>query len=349
MAAAAPLQSLGEALARLANEGDGLRKDDPDRVADLDRLLVAAALEVEPVDRRDGHVDSELDRVVGPGNPLSALHLLGHLAELAPQLIGIAEEATEAAFFHDGDHREVVLLRRIGHIVRATCAAGARSFAGMVLPPSTGRSPGSAAVEHLALAVLIALLTVAGIAALAAEPPHRTGRELGGTIARKLVCAPRAPDPCNRDPLALAYGFPLGKLVRSLAPDPAVARGPGASALIPVDFRRCRRASCAVPSERPGLTTAGRRVTAFTQVEDHRRSDGFVRVTYWLYRPGLGWEALVREGTASEIAAAEQIRLRRDEHPLLVPLETLAGRNHYRFNPVEKPPWRWKVPGTYPG
>ena len=39
-------RTLGKALARLSHQGDGLREDDPDRVADLDGLLVASAGQV---------------------------------------------------------------------------------------------------------------------------------------------------------------------------------------------------------------------------------------------------------------------------------------------------------------
>jgi hypothetical protein len=37
------------------------------------------------------------------------------------------------------------------------------------------------------------------------------------------------------------------------------------------------------------------------------------------------------------------------DHPRLVPLETLAGRNHVDFPPGEEPPWRWRVESVYPG
>ncbi len=199
----------------------------------------------------------------------------------------------------------------------------------------------------MALSALIALLVIAALAAFRAAPPERGSRELGEMIGRRIACAPRHPVPCGRHPLALAYGFPVGKLVRHLAPPmPAVTRAGGA--LLPVDFRRCRRASCASPGEREGLTASNRRVTAFTSVQDSRRAGGTVRITYWLYRPTLGWEAVVREGGAAEIAAASSLRLDRGEHPVLVPLETLAGRNHHRFAPGEEPPWRWAVPERSP-
>jgi hypothetical protein len=205
---------------------------------------------------------------------------------------------------------------------------------------------GSATVEHVALAVLIALLVIAAISALIANPPSRGERALGSAIARKIACAPRIPDPCHRNPLALAYGFPLGKLVRLLSPRPRDLVVAGVAA---VDFRRCRRPSCAVPSAGdPGLTSSNRRLTAFTQVEDLRRSGGEVRVTYWLYRPGLGWSKLVRAGGRAEIDAAQALRLRLDDDPALVPLETLPGHNHYRFPRGEEPPWRWRVDAVYP-
>jgi hypothetical protein len=136
----------------------------------------------------------------------------------------------------------------------------------------------------------------------------------------------------------LAYGFPLGKLVRYLAPQPSAA-----GAELPVDFRYCRRQSCASPGPRAGLTSSGRRVTEFTSVDDQRVSGGRVRVTYWLYRPGLDWDRIVRTAGPAEIAAASSIRLNLEDDPALVPLETLPGRDHYLFPPGEEPPWRWSI------
>jgi hypothetical protein len=199
-------------------------------------------------------------------------------------------------------------------------------------------------VEHVALVALIALALLAAIAALVWAPPSRSARELGEVIGRRIACAPRHPVPCGRNPLALAYGFPLGKLVRHLAPEPSARAG-----LLPVDFRRCRRASCAAPGPDPGLTASRRRVTEFTSVEDLRRSGGPIRVTYWLYRPTLGWERIIRTAGPAEIAAAAGIRLNLEDDPALVALETLAGRNHYPFPRAEEPPWRWSIPTVYPG
>jgi hypothetical protein len=202
------------------------------------------------------------------------------------------------------------------------------------------RDAGAAAVEQLGLVALIGLLAIAAVAMLRAAPPDRGARELGEMIGRRIACVPRHPTPCGRNPLALAYGFPLGKLVRALAPSELA----GAGGLLPVDFRRCRRPSCAAPGPRPGLTASGRRVTAFTSIEDLRGAGGPVRVSYWLYRPSLGWERVLRSAGAAEIAAAASIRLSLEQVPALVPLETLPGRDHYRWPPAEEPPWRWRVP-----
>jgi hypothetical protein len=202
---------------------------------------------------------------------------------------------------------------------------------------TTGRR-GAASVEYLALAGMIGLLIVIAVAALVASPPRRGDRELGEMLARRIACTPRYPVPCGRNPLALAYGFPLGKLVRYLAPALVAVGGE-----LPVDFRYCRRASCASPGADPGLTSSGRRITVFTSVDDRRRAGGPVRVTYWLYRPGLGWERAERTAGAAQIAAASRIRLSLEDDPALVPLETLPGRDHYPFPPGEEPPWRWTI------
>jgi hypothetical protein len=204
--------------------------------------------------------------------------------------------------------------------------------------PRPDRRRGAATVEYVALAGMIGILIVAAIAALVASPPRRADRELGEMLARRIACTPRYPVPCGRNPLALAYGFSVGKLVRSLAAAPTAEGGE-----LPVDFRYCRQASCAAPSSDPGLTASRRRVTEFVSVEDLRRSGGPVRITYWLYRPGLGWERAVRTAGPAEIAAAQSIRLSLEDDPALVPLETLPGKDHYEFPKGDEPPWQWKI------
>lgn len=196
--------------------------------------------------------------------------------------------------------------------------------------------------------MLVALLLLAGIAAFAAGPPVHEGRSLGTAIARKLRCAPRLPGPCWRDPLTEAYGRPLAGLVRALAPRPSPRAGPGGLPLVGVDFRYCRRPSCAVATSGTRLTASNRRTTAFASVEDRRRSGGGVEVTYWLYRPALGWERIVRRAGPAEVAAAAHTPLLESDDPKLVPLETLPGRNHYDFPRSEEPPWRWRVPARHP-
>ena len=210
---------------------------------------------------------------------------------------------------------------------------------------------GAASVEHAAIVAMIALLALVAIAAVAAGRLEGA-RELGGTIARRIGCAPRLPGACRHHPLVPAYGWPLARLARALAPDPSPRRGPSGLPLVPVDFRRCRRESCAVPLAGAAgrhLTASGRRTTAFTQLDDRRRSAGWVEIVYWLYRPALGWERIARRTGAAEVAAFGGVRVLARDDPALVPLETLPGRNHYEFPPGEEPPWRWQVPGRYPG
>lgn len=207
---------------------------------------------------------------------------------------------------------------------------------------------GSASVEHVALAALVALLTVAAIAAVAAGGEVDAGRRLAGALGRKIACAPRLPDDCRHHPLVPAYGWPLARLARALAPSPRALPGPSGLPLAPVDFRRCRRESCAVFAG-PHLTASGRRTTAFTELVDRRTSAGWVEVVYWLYRPTLGWERLVRHATQADVEAAAGIDVLVEDDPALVPLETLPGRNHYEFPAPERPPWQWRVGGRYPG
>jgi hypothetical protein len=207
---------------------------------------------------------------------------------------------------------------------------------------------GSASVEQAGLTALIALLLLAMISALASDGEIDPRHALGSAIARRIACAPRLPDACRHHPLVPAYGWPLARLARALAPLPTARPGPEGLSLVPVDFRRCRRPSCAVAAG-PHSTTSGRRVTAFTQIEDRRRTLGWVELTYWLYRPSIGWEGVVRRGDQAQIEAASHVRVLLGDDPALVPLETLPGRDHYEFPPGEEPPWRWRIQSRYPG
>jgi hypothetical protein len=210
------------------------------------------------------------------------------------------------------------------------------------------RERGSATVEQAGLAALVALLLIAGIAAVSAGGEVDAGRGLAGAIARKIGCAPRLPDGCRHHPLVPAYGWPLARLVRALAPAPVALPGPSGLPLVPVDFRRCRRESCAVAAG-PHLTASRRRTTAFTEMIDRRAGTGWVEIVYWLYRPTLGWERIARRATRADIQAAAGTEVLAEDDPALVPLETLPGRNHYEFPPGERPPWQWRIAGRYPG
>jgi hypothetical protein len=203
-------------------------------------------------------------------------------------------------------------------------------------------------VEQAGLAALVALLLVAAVSAVAAGGDVDAGRDLAGTLGRRLVCGPHLPDDCRHHPLVPAYGWPLARLARALAPAPRALPGPSGLPLVPVDFRRCRHESCAIAAG-PDLTASGRRPTAFTEIDDERRSQGWVEVVYWLYRPTLGWERFARRATGADVDAAAGVAVLERDDPALVPLETLPGRNHYDFPASERPPWQWRVTGRYPG
>jgi len=201
-------------------------------------------------------------------------------------------------------------------------------------------SRGAATVEHAGLSLLIALLVLAGIAAIASGP-LAGGRDLGFALARKLRCGAQGPGPCWRDPLTGAYGRPLAGAVRASAPAPRALADNGGAPLLPVDFRTCRSPSCAAPGARYGLTASNRRVTVFTAVS--AVAGGRARVRYWEYRPGLGWVGRMVDVSASEIAALASTPLLESDVPVLVSLETLPGANHYSFSAGEEPPWRWEI------
>jgi Flp pilus assembly pilin Flp len=207
---------------------------------------------------------------------------------------------------------------------------------------------GSASVEQAGLVALIALLLLVAIAAIGAEGEIGAGRGLAGAIGRKITCAPRLPGACRHHPLVPAYGWPLARLARALAPTPQAKPGPSGLPLMPVDFRHCRRESCAVAAG-PHLTASRRRTTAFTQLIDRRREQGWVEIVYWLYRPTLGWERVTRRAGRAQIEAASGVPVLLGDDPSLVPFETLPGRNHYEFPPSERPPWQWHIDARYPG
>jgi hypothetical protein len=138
--------------------------------------------------------------------------------------------------------------------------------------------------------------------------------------------------------------------LRALAPPPAAVTAPDGLAVSPIDFRYCRRETCAVAGDsKPGLTTSNRRLTAFTSIIDRRRAGGSVELTYWLYRPGLGWSHITRQASSADVARLASTPLLDTAIPALVPLETLPGRDSYEFAASEDPPWRGLVVSRYPG
>ena len=177
------------------------------------------------------------------------------------------------------------------------------------------------------------MLVAAGVGALAGAPPERLRARAGrhDRPPHRLRAAP--PRPLRPQSAGARLRLPAGQ-ARPLSGAAAPARWPGGG-LLPVDFRRCRQASCARPGPRPGLTASGRRVTALHLGRGPPPlAAGRSRVTYWLYRPDARLGAVVRDAPApAEIAAASAIRLNLEDDPALVPLETLPGRNHHRFPP----------------
>jgi hypothetical protein len=157
----------------------------------------------------------------------------------------------------------------------------------------TGRGQrGQASVELVALLLLCCL----AFGALLALRAGFDGRSFGGFLARHVVCA--VGGRCDRDErrLAEAYGADAAT-VRALAPN--LVYEPGEREL-PVDWRHCRRVSCAQAPDDPmldahmggrGAGARGRnawraggraRTTAFTRLI---RRGGRLYVQYWLYYP----------------------------------------------------------------
>lgn len=209
-------------------------------------------------------------------------------------------------------------------------------------------SSGSATVEQTGVVLLLAVIIAVLAAVLLGGSDEPPGHGLGIRIANRIACGPREPGVCRRHPAVSAYGWDLARAVRRLAPQPSAQSGPGGELSVPVDFRYCQRPSCAVPAGDGKLTTANRRLTLFTAVRRLRGDAGW-EITYWSYRPGLGWEKTLRRAGPAEIEAAAGTRLRLEDSPRLVPLEILPGRNHYELPSGEDPPWRWRIETIHEG
>jgi Flp pilus assembly pilin Flp len=202
--------------------------------------------------------------------------------------------------------------------------------------PKPDRQRGAASVEHAALVLLMALVACA-VVALFAVGRGDGQATLASAIAFKQRCAVRYPQPCWQDPLTEAYGRELAGAVRALAPAPRTVEG-----LVGVDYRRCRQASCAVPGPQPAhLTTSNRRTTAFTSVREG--TGGSVEIDYWIYRPTIGWEQVSQFVDSADVARYAKTPLLDSADPVLVPLETLLGRDDASFPAGEEPPWRGQI------
>ncbi len=197
---------------------------------------------------------------------------------------------------------------------------------------------GQVSAEYVGAVVLLAalfglLLAVAG--------PALPGGGLARAVAAKLVCAVKSAGSCGAEAMALAarpsateraYGAELAAALAERAPTISFEADDFAS--LPVDFRECRRRSCADTISHGSIehTQGGLEPTVFTHVVDCRdrgaaaaagydcsgERAGRIYLQYWLYYPdslthGLGrvggyhaddWESYqVRVGPGSAASA----------------------------------------------
>jgi hypothetical protein len=110
------------------------------------------------------------------------------------------------------------------------------------------------------------------------------------------------------------------------------------------------RRRCAPPgrlSDLPNTRLRGARRTSrphrLQPFVSGRESAGGAQITYWEYRPTLGWRERTVVASAADISALAGTPLLDSQIPALVALETLPGANHYDFAPGEEPPWRWQI------
>lgn len=202
-------------------------------------------------------------------------------------------------------------------------------------------------MEQVGLTLLVGLALAVGVLVTTGELGSGAARGVAVRIANRIACGPVGPGTCRSHPAVEAYGESLAKAIRALGPAPEVLTDSAGRRLLPVDFRYCRRPSCAVldPGS-PGLelTASNRRTTWFTEVE---RIEGGHLVTWWGWWPGVGWRAVRRTIADREIDSHSGVRLTLGEGVRLVPLEALDGRNHRGFTGIEEPPWRWKVSSNH--
>ncbi len=125
---------------------------------------------------------------------------------------------------------------------------------------------GQSTVEWVGLLLVVSLSLGVLVAAGARVP----GAGLARAIGSRLLCAAALANRCGDEPALIAeYGTEVGGLVRRHMPSLLFERG---SRAVPVDFRRCRQASCGDAAEHGYVkrTRAGLPVTAFVHVIDCR-------------------------------------------------------------------------------
>ena len=206
---------------------------------------------------------------------------------------------------------------------------------------------GSASVEQAGLILLVVLALAAGLILVAGQAGSGIGRGVGVRIANRIACGPVGVGSCRTHPAIDAYGERLAKAITALGPRPTIMTDGSGRSLLPVDFRHCRRPSCAeFDPSRPDLklTGANRRTTWFTEVS--RSGEGNL-VTWWGWWPGIGWRAFRRTISDRELDEHTGVRVTLGEGPRIVPLEALDGRNHRKFRGIERAPWQWTVPSNH--
>ncbi len=138
---------------------------------------------------------------------------------------------------------------------------------------------GQSTVEWVGTLCVVSLL-LAGMLVVGVRVP---GAALAQAVGARILCAAALADGCGDQPrLIAAYGTEVGKLVREHMPMLAFEEG---SLALPVDFRRCRAATCGDGTARGLVHRSDARlpVTAFTRVIDRRDRGGSLYVQYWLY------------------------------------------------------------------
>lgn len=184
--------------------------------------------------------------------------------------------------------------------------------------PASGanRPEGGQAIPEYVAAVLLVAVLFGALLALAGPPIPGAG--LARALAAKLVCAVGGGPGCGDvrpplrapTPVEAAYGAELAAILRQRAPEISFEDGDFAS--LPVDYRDCRRRSCADSILHGALThtQSGLPAVAFVHVVDCRdpgaaAKRGYVcsgsragraYLQYWLYYPDSATHGLGRLG-----------------------------------------------------